>query len=80
MTDREKLGKMIMESWCLSAEEIVGHLIFNGVVVREKGEWIPLYPTGAFVGSCSVCKTLGSLDSNFCPNCGADMTKGENDG
>ena len=40
------------------------------------GRWIPLYPTGSFSGHCSVCKTLGSTDWNYCPNCGAKMDGG----
>lgn len=59
------------------------HLLANGVVVREKGEWekaseyMPIY-------RCSICKERNlfkngdNVFSNFCPNCGADMRKGEN--
>lgn len=61
------------------------HLIANGVVVREKGEWRnnkDEYP------ECDKCGYMPQYDpmiddiyySNFCPNCGADMRKGENDG
>lgn len=54
--------------------------------VRENvhGEWIYkndniLMPTGYW--ECSVCKE-GRLmyEENFCPNCGADMRKGETNG
>ena len=66
------------------------HLIANGVVVREKGEWIDwakrhgvvLFHHGIrSVGVvCSLCNKLSDNKYNFCPNCGADMRKGENDG
>ena len=29
---------------------------------------------------CSECGTPSSIKSNFCPNCGADMRGGEQDG
>lgn len=55
----------------------------NGVVVREKGEWRNNkddYP------ECDKCGYMPQYDpmiddiyySDFCPNCGADMRKGEN--
>ena len=28
---------------------------------------------------CSVCHFNGDYESNFCPNCGADMRGGQND-
>ena len=61
---------------------LADHLITNGVVVREKGEWTT-------DGFCEFCKeeVMTEWDecggeqkkTNFCPNCGADMRKGEND-
>ena len=60
-------------------ESIADHLIANGVVVREKGEWI-LHMDGS--STCKKCRmnTKYSWDFdnsfNFCPHCGADMRKG----
>lgn len=52
---------------------VADHLIASGVVVREKGEWTA-------DGLCSVCGCdIPVMEDNFCPNCGADMRKGEND-
>lgn len=51
--------------------------------VREKGEWI-LHMDGS--STCKKCRTntkySWDFDNsfNFCPHCGADMRKGENDG
>lgn len=62
---------------------IVDHLLANGVVVREKGEWVLTDERFAEM-SCSLCgfTYYGEYDyecmSNFCPDCGADMRKGEN--
>lgn len=64
----------------------VDHLIANGVVVREKGEWIEKedWNVDDYYYTCSVCKedfvTIDGepMRSNFCPNCGSDMRKGEN--
>lgn len=55
------------------------YLISNGVVVRDKGEWIDRSP---YMGHyCSRCGRItgnailydGTLISKFCDNCGADM-------
>lgn len=70
-------------------EEAADHLIANSVVVREKGDWIEDgYYGNPFV--CSYCGHEGCYSgnyddkdyyyTNFCPNCGADMRKGENNG
>ena len=68
---------------------IVDHLLANGVVVREKGEWeIIRDDFDNELMRCPVCHEEfydGENDTvdrtpNFCPNCGADMRKGENDG
>ena len=58
---------------------IADHLIANGVVLREKGEWIKQELTGCEpFYLCSVCEKIHDEDYNFCNNCGADMRKGEN--
>ena len=60
---------------------IVDHLIANGVVVREKGEWDDSYD--GITPYCTACGRSHrgmNRTPNFCPNCGADMRKGENDG
>lgn len=61
------------------------HLIANGVVIREKGEWVRVKTDYGVKYECSRCK--GHVDVNtyedgtadeppdFCPNCGADMRK-----
>ena len=50
-------------------------------VVREKGEWKYYRKKGIAV--CTSCSFERKVDDNFgravaCPNCGADMRKGEN--
>ncbi len=53
--------------------------IYKGVeyVVRENGEWIVDGRTG--LSFCSVCQVDAvEADTDFCPNCGADMRKVEN--
>ena len=98
MTDREKLIDLMYELDCEdevfcnscgcrpSSESIVAvadHLIANGVVVREKGEWERVIPTKSAAKwsnkvACPVCHRGAYVRYNFCPNCGADMRKGEN--
>lgn len=71
MTDREKLIALIMSSGQVSgfAGGLADHLIANGVVVREKGEWM-------LDGRCSVCqKNPLTTHVSFCPACGSDMRK-----
>ena len=63
------------------------HLLANGVVVREKGEWTEHQHTSYddmreedviwFTYACSVCGGEVMSDYDFCPNCGADMRKVE---
>ncbi len=57
-------------------------------VVQEKGEWLHVCGKGRHAEyECSECKIHVCFDEkiggdipayNFCPNCGADMRKGEN--
>ena len=79
-------GNCKISAVTLEADKFADHLIANGVVVREKGEWMPaLLPSGvqiedevyATLWECPVCSVM-DFYYNFCPNCGADMRKGEN--
>ena len=94
-SDREKLIELMREvDACIcnlccgegrfnhSAGILTDHLLTNGVVVREKGEWRNNkddYP------ECDKCGYMPQYDpmiddiyySDFCPNCGADMTGGD---
>ena len=92
MTDREKLIELLTEYYGadpsyydVDAPSIADHLIANGVVVREKGENLRKDTPSLF--ECSKCGwsdwdtyTGDTSVYNFCPNCGADMRKGEDDG
>ena len=46
-------------------------------VVRERGEWVER-KCEWFLYKCSLCGGGSDTQGNFCPNCGADMRKGEN--
>ena len=57
------------------------HLIANGVVVREKGEWVKLpFRIGLpWKFRCNKCGCPQDYAHNFYPNCGADMRGRDND-
>lgn len=46
----------------------------------KRGEWIQMYRNGFgnMICMCSKCN-FHATKSNFCPNCGADMRKGESE-
>ena len=54
------------------------------IIERPQGEWIYERPNGKTYSDfvyCSECqKPNGFYITNFCPNCGADMRKGEKHG
>lgn len=79
MADREKLIALIRhEVVPYFAERIADHLIANGVVVREKGEWVYDHWCEFKCSKCgALSKTEPRGEENFCPNCGADMRKEE---
>lgn len=84
MTDRETLIEMLCEAEAaralgISMEGCADHLIANGVVVREKGEWKYI---GGDEWCCSVCGYVASTEGrwepmmdDFCRGCGSDMRK-----
>lgn len=50
---------------------------------RKRGEWMYLYEDNYKCSKCGSwwCCTDSQIDEmNFCPNCGADMRGGNNDG
>ena len=99
MTDREKLAYLLANALqeipryeVPQASDLADHLIANGVVVREKGEWVKEGPYTSVGGDykkallCPLCYSYFVSDGNtpwqlhdFCPNCGADM-RGDNNG
>ena len=88
MTDREKLTKLVEESFAdqynrrrmIVVPDTVNHLIAHGVVVRERGEWVYDHWCEFKCPKCgALSKTEPRGEENFCPNCGADMRKEEND-
>lgn len=77
----------------MNAEPIAEALIANGVTVRKQGKWeqvfyhykpfVPKFDEwyGAIL-KCSICgrEEIEDDDNNYCPNCGADMRRGEEHG
>lgn len=83
MNDREKLIALVKRAiieWEYgdASEKIADHLIAHGVVVREKGEWVYDHWCEFKCSKCgALSKTEPRGEENFCPNCGADMRKGD---
>ena len=80
-TDKEKLIAMFKEFFgnnysTFIIEIFAKKLIANGVVVREKGEWIWDKKFGDY--KCSICGGYDITEPAFCRTCGADM-RGVND-
>ena len=91
MIDREKLIAMLDAGSCIiweckdgklvmskHSEYLIDHLIANGVVVREKGEWKKVGKHDWRCTACGIGVPYEDTGHHFCPNCGADMRKGEN--
>lgn len=58
---------------CLLSENIVNDLLLNGIMIRERGEWMincdGYYP---YCPKCMREPESGKM-TDFCPHCGADM-------
>ena len=77
MNDREKLIALLesggVRDFPFNAA-LANHLIANGVVVREKGEWVYDHWCEFKCSKCgALSKTEPRGEESFCPNCGADM-------
>ena len=61
--------------------ELIDEKMKDIVVERKKGKWIPhraKYDETAPIYECSIChKNNGFENTNYCPNCGCLMSKGE---
>ena len=93
MTDMGKRLFALIDEYHRNAFQPTDHkltafLLANGVVVREKGEWMEMVDcvedgyTGEYYEeiyyNCLNCDYATTENTPFCPNCGADMRKGEN--
>lgn len=62
--------------------ELAKYLIANDVRQVVHGRWIKINPRKDVEGwteydfQCSICKEISWEESNYCPNCGADMREG----
>lgn len=61
--------------------QIIDNAPLIGIPIRYKGEWIEREQKtmGAIISYnvCSYCHMKQSIKWNFCPNCGAEMRKGD---
>lgn len=97
MTDREKLIELLWGNHndhpsafgglTDEFEHEADYIISHGVVVRDKGELIPVEPF-ANVWRCTACGVDYDMEDyatpmtwgiNFCPSCGADLRRWKHD-
>lgn len=83
----EQVAKKVDEDtelWCICE---MAKMYMRGVKpvypVRLQGEWLDVICEngGFYHGTCSICKVRNDIPpvafAHFCPNCGADMRKGD---
>ena len=60
---------------------IADHLIANGVTIPKYGEWTGTYlrNIGFWAYKCSECEEFSDYDSDYCPHCGAKMSRKDSD-
>ena len=79
--DVDEFSEMVLNDWDILdyADVLKAMRDFPAADVRENehGEWTKIH-WKAF--RCSECKGISEYYTNFCPNCGASMWKGEKDG
>ena len=62
--------------------ELAKYLTANNVRQVVRGQWLKINPRKDVEGwteydfQCSICKEISWEESNYCPNCGADMREG----
>lgn len=71
---KELQGVIIGRGNCKTIQQTVINAIKFGVK-QPQGEW---QKVGKYACECSICGEIVCGDfMNFCPNCGADMRKGD---
>ena len=82
-------GKSVVENFCeglYEATELVDNIPAADVAPVVHGRWEWLGPNGlvtdCMCGTCSACKVRSKyiVNTMLCPNCGAKMDGGDNDG
>jgi tRNA(Ile2) C34 agmatinyltransferase TiaS len=80
MGDKEKLMQLFAELTVFATpEKAAKHFQENHVVIQKYGHW---KPTGMHLlpYQCSACESKEEGRTNYCPNCGARMKGGNEDG
>ena len=81
-THEEFIFDTISPFCCEVAQKIVSKRDLQEALTRyyKKGRWIRHnYENGWYSLECDQCHETSGDDSNFCPNCGADMRENKND-
>ena len=84
LTMEDHHGVMAGENWLLNLNDIkdvIDNAPSINIPIRFKGEWIEREQKtmGAIISYnvCSYCHMKQSIKWKFCPDCGADMRKGD---
>ena len=81
--DYEKVKELVSEE-VFDYEGTTAHLfksVANGTPTRKKGKWINIDKTHSKCDRCESIFEIASAngESNYCPNCGAEMRGAENE-
>ncbi len=80
MTDKEKLIQLFRELTVFATPaKSAEHFLKNKVTIQKSGHW---KQTGwhFLPYECSACESKEEGRTNYCPNCGARMKEGNEDG
>jgi hypothetical protein len=79
LIDAEKAKKALMGWVTEPTDEEIEYTIDRIPTVEAvpvvRGEWRSIITSYCYVFECSNCGKIEEFDTNFCPNCGADMRK-----
>lgn len=81
--NRAEKNAVLITEYLNFAADLIDKFANGDVVIARHGQWIWFESEGTFIHlrKCSECENIkAQAETNFCPNCGADMRKVSEDG